>query len=179
MRIVKALSLSIFLAVAACGQPGASSEADAQTGGQTTAALTDADKTAILSALDMRADAHGQVENECGELVTPQFEPTDLGSGGGRMVAFIMTGGPNSAACYGDGPLVLLMHQNGGAWRNVYMNRGGPMVILSTQHHDANDLADGGPGFSWPVWEWNGNEYVNANRQVSDSALGDARYVPN
>ena len=56
---------------------------------------------------------------------------------------------------------------NTARWRNVYMNRGGPWCILSTQHHNANDLADGGPGFSFPVWEWNGDEYVNANRQVA------------
>jgi hypothetical protein len=174
MRLFKAATFSVFFALAACGQAAAPGVADAQT-----AEISAAERTAILSALEMSANASGQVENECGERVTPQYVPTDLGAGVGRAVALVMTGGPNFASCYGDGPLVLLMHEKNGAWRNVYMNRGGPMVILSTTHHDANDLADGGPGFSFPVWEWNGNEYVSANRDVADSALGDARYVPN
>lgn len=65
-----------------------------------------------------------------------------------------------------------------GAWREIYMLRGGVMVILSTQHRGANDIANGGPGFSFPVMEWNGAQYAPANREVSDSAMGDARFVP-
>ena len=41
------------------------------------------------------------------------------------------------------------------------------------------DIATGGPGFSFPVSHWNGTTYVNANRTVADSALGDARFIPN
>lgn len=174
MRSIKAFSVSIAMVLAACGQAAAPSEADAQT-----RELSASDRTAILAALQMSANSAGEVENECGERVTPQYLPTDVGAGVGRAVAFVMVGGPNTASCYGDGPLVMLMQERGGAWRNIYTNRGGGMIVLSTMHHDANDLADGGPGFSFPVWEWNGNEYVNANRQVADSALGDARFVPN
>ena len=176
MRIVKAISASVFFALAACGQAAAPGEADAQT---TSAEVTADERTAILRAVSATANAQGQVENECGELVMPQFLVTDVGPGVGRAVAFVMTGGPNTAACYGDGPLVQLMGNAGGAWREIYQNRGGGIIVLSTTHNGGNDLADGGPGFSFPVWEWNGNEYVNANRTVADSALGDARFVPN
>lgn len=173
MRALHLISASLLFAMAACSPPAATT-AEAQTGD-----VTAAERTAILSAASLQADAQGEVENECGERVTPQYIVTDLGPGVGRAVAFVMGGGPNTVSCYGDGPLVQLMQSHGGVWREVYSNRGGPMVVLSTQHNGGNDLADGGPGFSFPVWEWNGNEYVNANRSVADSALGDARYIPN
>jgi hypothetical protein len=163
----------------ACGQAAAPNEADAQTGAAVaTGDVTTAERTAILAQLQLRANAQGQVQNECGDLVTPEFRPLDLGTGVGRAVAFIIGGGPSAAACYGDGPLIVVYRATGGSWRQIYMLRGGMMIILSTQHRGANDVANGGPGFSFPVMEWNGNEYAPANREVGDSALGDARVVP-
>lgn len=180
MRLFKAISFSVFLALAACGQAAAPSDADAQTSGPaTTGDVTEAEKSAILAAMNLRANAQGQVENECSEMVTPQFLVTDFGPGVGRAIAFVIGGGPNSATCYGDGSLVAVYRSTGGAWREIYMQRGGMPAILSTQHNGGNDIAAGGPGFSFPVWEWNGNEYVNANREVPDSALSDARFLPN
>jgi hypothetical protein len=179
MRLFTAISFSVVLALAACGQAAAPSDADAQTGGATASGeVTAAERGAILAALGVNGNP-AQLENECGEMVTPQFLVADVGPGVGRAVAFVMEGGPNTAACYGDGPLVQLMRNSGGTWREIYQNRGGGIIILPTQHNGGNDFADGGPGFSFPVWEWNGNEYANANRQVPDSALSDARFLPN
>jgi hypothetical protein len=181
MRVIQAFAASLFFVLAACGQAAAPGSADAQTNAgaaATSSEATAAERSAILSALSMRANAGGQVENECGELVTPQFVVADVGPGVGRAIAFVIGGGPNMASCYGDGSLVMLMRQTNDAWSNIYMVRGGLMIILPTRHNNANDLADGGPGFSFPVWEWNGTTYVHANRTVADSALGDARYIP-
>jgi hypothetical protein len=173
------LAAFAILALAACGQAAAPSEADAQTAAAASGEVTAAERSAILAVTQMSADAQGQVENECGDRVTPQYIPADLGAGVGRSVAFVIGGGPNTAACYGDGPLVTIYRNAGGSWRQIYMRRGGMAIILSTTHNRANDIADGGPGFSFPVWEWNGNEYVFANREVADAALGDARFIPN
>jgi hypothetical protein len=163
----------------ACGQAAAPNEADAQTGAAVaTGDITTAERTAILAQLQLRANVQGQVPNECGDLVSPEFRPLDLGPSVGRAVAFIIGGGPSAAACYGDGPLIVVYRNTGGAWREIYMLRGGMMIILSTQHRGASDVANGGPGFSFPVMEWNGNTYVSVNREVGDSALGDARFVP-
>jgi hypothetical protein len=179
MRLFKAISTSVFFALAACGQAAAPTEAGAQTAAAAvTADVTAAEKTAILAALQLSANAQGQVENECGDLVTPEFRPLDLGAGVGRAVAFVIGGGPSAAACYGDGPLIVVYRNTGGAWRDIYRLRGGMMIILSTQHNGANDVANGGPGFSFPVMEWNGSTYASANREVGDAALGDARFVP-
>ena len=183
MRILKTISVSVFLALAACGQAAAPGEADAQTASATGAAsttsaeLSAADKTAIFALLQMRPNAQGQVQNECGDMVVPQFFVIDLGAGVGRAVAFMIGGGPSLASCYGDGPLTIIYRNTGGAWREIYQQRAGSPAILSTQHQGGNDLAAGGPGFSFPVWQWNGTEYAFANREVPDSALNDARFI--
>lgn len=180
MRLFKAFSFSVVLALAACGQAAAPADADAQTaGGATTASgeLTDADRTAILTAMSLRENAQGLAQNECGDMVTPQFFVIDLGAGVGRAVAFMIGGGESMASCYGDGPLTVIYRNTGGAWREIYRQRAGSPAILPAQHNGGNDLAAGGPGFSFPVWEWNGNEYTPANREVPDSALSDARFI--
>jgi hypothetical protein len=173
-------TLTLAIAMTACGQPAATSaDAEAAPAAEAASASSEAaaeDRAAILAALSLSADASGQVENECGDKVTPQFLPQDLGAG--RTIAFVIGGGPSAAACYGDGPLVQLMRNDGGNWSEIYQNRGGGIIVLPTKHNGANDLADGGPGFSFPVWQWNGRTYENANRQVADSALGDARFIP-
>lgn len=179
MRLVHAISATLFFALAACGQAAAPSEADAQTAATQSGDVTGAERTAILTALQMRADGQGRVQNECGELVTPQFTVADIGSGPGRVVAFTIGGGPNMLTCYGDGALTILMRQSGGAWGEIWQGQPGGAIVLSTQHNNGNDIATGGPGFSFPVSQWNGTTYVDANRSVSDSQLGDARFIPN
>jgi hypothetical protein len=180
MRLFKAVSASLFFALAACGQAAAPSEAGAQTAGAAQSAeATPAERAAIIAALSLRANSRGQVENECGEMVTPRFIVADIGSGPGRVIAFDIGGGPNMVSCYGDGTLTILMRQNNGAWGRIWENRGGGAIVLSAKHNNGNDIAAGGSGFSFPVWQWNGTTYVNANRTVADSALGDARFIPN
>jgi hypothetical protein len=182
MRFHQAVTAALFFALTACGQAAAPADADAQTtqgAAATSGAVTDAERAAVLAALSLRANGQGQVQNECGDMVVPQIEPVDLGSGPGRVIMFAIGGGPSAAACYGDGPLVVFMRQNNGAWGEIWQKRGGSAIILSTQHRGGADIAAGGPGFSFPVSEWNGATYVNANREVADSALGDARFVPN
>ncbi len=181
MRLVHAISASLILALAACGQAAAPSEADAQTAGATAqnGEVTPAERAAILAALSMRANGGGQVQNACEEMVSPQFTVADLGSGPGRVIAFTIGGGPNMASCYGDGSLTILMRQNNGAWGEIWQGQPGGAIVLSTQHNNGNDIATGGPGFSFPVSQWNGTSYVNANRTVADSALSDARFIPN
>jgi hypothetical protein len=181
MRLVHAISASLIFALAACGQAAAPNEADAQTAGATAQSsdVTAAERTAIFAALNMRADAQGRVLNACDERVTPQFTVADIGSGPGRVVAFSIGGGPNMLTCYGDGSLTIFMRNNNGAWGEIWQGSPGGAIILSTQHNGGNDIATGGPGFSFPVSHWNGTTYASANRNVADSELSDARFIPN
>ena len=140
--------------------------------------LTEADRAAILGTLKLSADAKGQVMNECGELVTPQFLPAELG--GGTAVLFAISGGPNMATCYGDGPDLHLFMPVAKDWREVYSARGRMLIILPTSTGGMRDIADGGPGLSFPVWTWNGTQYAPAGREISDAELSEmkATYLP-
>lgn len=145
-----------------------------------TAAFTDADRTAILQTLGLAADTAGQVMNECGERVAPQFLPAQLGGRVGTAILFAISGGPRMATCYGDGPDIHLLMREGSGWREVYSARGRMLIILPTSTADVRDIADGGPGLSFPVWTWNGSVYVPADREVSDAELSNmnAAYLP-
>ena len=140
-------------------------------------AVSDGDRVAVLKAASLVADARGMVENECGEKVTPQLLPVTLGSAG-SAVLLVMTGGPNSATCYGDGPGLTLMKGDGAAWRQIYASRGGMMAVMQETKNGAPMLVHGGPGFSHPAFEWNGREYVSAKRDVADQKLAEATILP-
>lgn len=183
MRLVHIIAASIFLALAACGQAGAPSDADAQQAGtgaaQAGAQITDADKAAILSALGLTAaNAQGDVMNECGELSTPQYVIAPLGGAAGDAILFAMSGGPTTASCYGDGHLLYLFVRDGSNLRQVYDARGRVFVLMTSTTNGVRDIVDGGPGFSFPVWTWSGTTYVHNGRMAADSELGDATFLP-
>lgn len=176
MRMIKAISVSIFFALAACGQAAAPGEAEAQPAAS--AELTASDRAAILRSQNLTADARGQVENECGEKVTPGFEHVDLGGQVGAATLLVMTGGPNSASCYGDGPGLTLLRRDGAAWRAIYSSRGAMLVVMPARGNNARDLVEGGPGFEHALFRWNGAEYAHAG-SVGDGQFGEgAIYLP-
>lgn len=166
-----AVAALLFVALAACGGPVATADSRA---------FTEADRAAILETRQLSADAQGLVMNECGDLVTPQFLPAELGGDVGTAILFAMGGGPTIASCYGDGPDLHLMMRQATGWREIYSARGRVLIILPTSTGGVRDLADGGPGFSFPVWTWNGSRYAPASREVSDADLGkmEAAYLP-
>ena len=183
MRLSRVLAtIAIACVLAACGQAAAPGSAEAEPTGQSAGAqpaanapVSEAEKTAILTALHLRANAQGLVVNACNDPVAPQYLPVDVGVG--RTVLFVMVGGPSIYTCYGDGPDLHLMQQNGAAWTAVYENSGGYMVVLTTTHRGARDLAFGGPGFEHGKYEWNGTSYVQ-NGTVDDEALANAQTYP-
>ena len=176
MRILAIAAGTLLLGLVACGQPAPSANAADQSA---SAASASADgHAAILGALSLTADASGRIQNECGDSVTPQFIPAQLGGAAGEATLVAIPGGENSAACYGDGPDLHLFVREGSGWREVYSARGRMLIVLPTSTGGVRDIADGGPGFSFPVWTWDGRQYANANRSVADSELGDAQFLP-
>jgi hypothetical protein len=161
----------LLLALAASSQPGGIFEAHA---------ATDAERAAILTTLGLSSDPQGQVMNECGELATPQYMPVDLGGRAGAAILFAISGGPNTAGCYGDGADLHLMMRDGAGWREIYSARGRMLIILPTTTAGVRDIGDGGPGFSFPIWIWNGTHYAPAGREISDAELSkiNAAYLP-
>ncbi|OQW60613.1 MAG: hypothetical protein A4S17_10010 [Proteobacteria bacterium HN_bin10] len=178
MRIIRTLSASLFLAIAACGQAAAPSEAGAQTAAPASTELSAADRTAILASQNLRADARGLVENECGDRVEPQILQVDLGGDVGRAALLAMGGGPSMASCYGDGPGLTLLKREGANWRAIYSSRGGFMAIMPTRTRGVADIAFAGPGFDYPLHVWNGTTYVRADRSVGDAQLEGATFLP-
>ncbi len=142
--------------------------------------FTEADRAAILETLRLTANTDGRVTNECGELTVPQFLPAELGGRVGTAILFAISGGPELATCYGDGPDLHLFMRADTGWREIYSARGRMLIILPTSTSDVRDIADGGPGFSFPVWTWNGTRFAPANRDVTDAELSsmNATYLP-
>lgn len=161
MRTFKMLAAAALLAVCA--------SASAQ---PAPPAVTAADRAAILRTQNLTPNARGQVKNACDELVTPKFLPADLGGAVGTAILFVMEGGPNTAACYGDGPDLHLMKREGAAFREIYSASGRYLIILPRMTNGVRDIADGGRGFAFPLWRWNGTRYVFANRTISDAEAG-------
>ena len=137
-----------------------------------------ADRDAILNAVSLKADAQGRVQNDCGDMITPQLLPVDLGPKVGPAVLLVMTGGPSQATCYGDGPGLTLFRRAGTSWAQIYTSRGASLLVMKEMHNGAPDLVYGGPGFSHPVYEWNGTEYLPAKREVPADKTADAVFLP-
>ena len=171
MRSLAAAATLLSLAIAACAPQAVTPDAGP---------LTDADRAAILGALRLSANEQGLVLNECGELSMPQFLPAELGGSVGTAVLFAMSGGPTTASCYGDGPDLHLLVREATGWREIYSARGRVLIILPTSTGGVRDIGDGGPGFSFPVWTWNGSRYAPAGREVSDAELSKMKptYLP-
>jgi hypothetical protein len=171
----KSLWISLLaMTLTACGQAAAPTEAGAQP--TVAGEISAADHAAILTSQNLNADARGQVENECGERVSPQYLNADIGED--AAVLLVMSGGPNTVTCYGDGPGLTLLKREGPTWRAIYFSRGGFMAILPTEHAGMRDIAFAGPGFEHPLFVWNGAEYAPANRSISDTQLADATILP-
>ena len=170
MHLSNAAAL-IVLALGSCSRPGVTSEAPV---------VTDADRAAILKTLGLSADQQGLVPNECGERSAPQYLVAEMGGAVGSAILFAMSGGPNTATCYGDGADLHLMMRDGASWHEIYSARGRMLIVLPTATAGVRDIGDGGPGFSFPVWIWNGTRYIPAGREISDADLSKMKptYLP-
>jgi hypothetical protein len=153
-------------------------EAQAEPATAATPGASPADRASILRSMKISSDARGQVENECGERVTPRFRPAEMGGAVGTAVLLVIEGGPNTASCYGDGPALLLLKREGAGWREIYSSRGGYLAILKTMHGGVRDIAFAGPGFQHPLWTWSGTKFAPANGTVGDAQTADATILP-
>ena len=117
--------LLVALVTAACsGAPADDEKAatvETAAGGASAGAsqVSAADRDAILNAVSLQADAQGRVRNDCGDMITPQLLPVDLGPKVGPAVLLVMTGGPSQATCYGEGPGLTLFIRAGTSWAQI------------------------------------------------------------
>lgn len=173
------IAVLAVVALGACNPPSASTpEAESAAGAPATGPVSEAERTAILTALNLAPDALGKVVNECGDSVVPLIAPAELGGAAGTAQLVAIPGGPTMYTCYGDGPDLHLMMRDGDGWREIYAARGRMLVILPTMTNGVRDIADGGPGFQFPLWQWNGQAYASAGRSVSDAETANATILP-
>ena len=133
------------------------------------APLTDAQLAVVYKVLGFMPAPGGQVMNDCGEAITPGVYAAELGGEIGRAYLIVMTGGPNTATCYGDGPAFWLVKTEGDSFRLIFQDRY-YFAIMPTEHNGVKDIAVGGPGFEFPVYAWNGTEYV-FSRNIKDTEM--------
>ncbi|MDD1621934.1 MAG: hypothetical protein LUQ11_10680 [Methylococcaceae bacterium] len=124
---------------------------------------TTGNETPKVSAAELRAiymaagltERNGQILDACEQPTQPEIEVKDL-NGDGKPEVFVIVGG----SCYGSTGvnLSLLINDRRGHWKD---NFGFPGVyrLLDSKNMGYPDIEIGGPGFCFPVWRWNGNQY--------------------
>ena len=141
-----------------------------------------ADPTAadLALPLEMKISPENQIENMCGSTVTATVTPIDFGGDLGTAWLLLIPGGDDTPACYGDFPGdMYLMAAKDEGYVMIFAG-GGFITVLPTDHGGVRDFALGGPGFSFPVYGWNGKEFTATN-EISDielAAMGDLPAYP-
>jgi hypothetical protein len=141
--------------------------------------LTAADRRALIAEAGYEADSSGKVENVCGEMVSPEFVPADIGGSVGVAELVVIPNGPNSADCYGEGPGdMYLMRRTARGFHTVFADSGPIAILSSTGTDDVHDIAVSGRGDGIPVFRWDGDDYVSAGRNVSRREYDASPAVP-
>ncbi len=122
--------------------------------------LTDAEQLEVFSALGLAvaADGAGFVDTVCGQPAGAEIQILDLNGDGTSEVLAIFG---NSCTSGHTGSSVALFIKHGGAYRLQLGFPGASADPLETGNEGYPDLQIGGPGYCFPVWRWNGSEYVH------------------
>lgn len=141
-----------------------------------TAAHAAPDVMELAASLGLKAEGD-RVINACDEAVTPTLTAVELGGAVGTAQLLVIPGGPNTLTCYGDNPGdMYLLVADGVGWKTVF-NGGGFLMVLPDTHNDVHDFALGGPGFSFPVYQWDGAAYAQEG-EISDQDLQALGEIP-
>lgn len=94
--------------------------------------------------------------------------PTDINNDGKEEI-FIIFGNSYTSGDIGTNVL-LFIKDKAGKYQSNFGFSGASPDILPTKNLGYPDLLIGGPGFEFPIWRWNGKEYV-FNKKISESNL--------
>jgi len=103
---------------------------------------------------------------------TASVFPTDLNKDGKEDV-FIIFGNTYTSGQAGSSVALFIKNTAGVYTTNLGFPGMAPDVFV-TLNKGYPDLLIGGPGFEYPVWRWNGKEYVYF-KSVKDSAYGNLK----
>jgi hypothetical protein len=132
--------------------------------------LSDQTKNVLFNTINFKLSKDGKqfiLDDEAAEFPFDAFVyPTDMNKDGKEEI-FILFGNSYTSGMTGSS-IVVFIADKAGAYK---MNLGFPGTLpdgLATANLGYNDLLVGGPGFEFPVWRWNGKEYV-FSKTVKDS----------
>ncbi len=122
--------------------------------------LTEAEQVEIFSALGLAVapDGAGFVDTVCGQPASADVQILDM-NGDGTSEVLAVYG--NTCTSGHAGSSVALFIERNGAYRLQLGFPGASADPLETGNEGYPDLRIGGPGFCFPVWRWDGNEYVH------------------
>lgn len=122
--------------------------------------LTPSELTVIYTIAGL-TERGGIFLDDCDQPVQPDTDVVDLNKDGQPEV-FVQV----RSSCYGTAgaQLTLLIKDKMGHWQS---NLGFPAEsykLLETKSRGYPDIEIGGPGFCFPLWRWNGNQYAVSKR---------------
>ncbi|MEQ1931503.1 MAG: hypothetical protein ABL957_13380, partial [Parvularculaceae bacterium] len=126
------------------------------------------ERAGALHALGLKFASAGQVMNACDEAISPDIHAVELGGEVGRALLVVMKGGPNTASCYGMTGMEFHLMKQKGRVLTVILTGAGHVAPMESAHLGVKDIAVGGPGFEFPVYEWTGATY-ESTRTIPDS----------
>lgn len=99
----------------------------------------------------------GKVLDDCDQPAQADTEIVDL-NGDGQPEVFVQV----RSSCYGaaGAQLILLIKDKLGGWQSNFGFPAGGYKLLGTKGKAYPDIEIEGPGFCFPVWRWNGNQYA-------------------
>lgn len=113
-----------------------------------------ADTDAIFKAAGFKKQKHGWEGNcDIGEITTYK----DL-NGDGQKDAVIQD---NSSMCYGrtGAGYYVVSQQKNGKWKQLFSNSGIPKFLQTKGKNGWPDIENGGPGFCFAIYRWDGQAY--------------------
>lgn len=134
-----------------------------------------ADRRTLIAETGYEADDSGQVENVCGDKVSPDFAPADIGGPVGVAALVVIPNGA-TADCYDEPGDMYLMRRTAAGFHIVFADSAHLAVLASTGTDGVHDIALNRGG-SYPVYRWDGDDYVSAGRNISRSEYGQGSAI--
>lgn len=130
-----------------------------------TASMVVADETVKFSPAELKVlykaagltERDGKFFDDCEQPIQPDTEIVDLNEDGKPEVFILVSG-----SCYGaaGAQLSLIIKDNLGHWQSNFGFPAGGYKLLSAKNNSYPDIEIEGPGPCFPIWRWNGTQYI-------------------
>ncbi|HZF26390.1 MAG TPA: hypothetical protein VEZ88_09020 [Steroidobacteraceae bacterium] len=171
IRALAHVALLACALCAACTQPesrGASLLFRGGTGG-----LTVLEQKQIFDQLSLSVASDGQsfVDTVCGQPAEASVEFPDLN--GDQVSEVVVIFGNSCTSGHAERSVLLFVRRDGKLRANLGFP-GASVDALTSRNLGYADIRIGGPGWCFPVWRWNGSEYVGLRNEPQEPGGCDA-----